>query len=134
MKYLCLVYGEYSALRGLSEQDATALTEECLDYDDALRKSGHLIVAEALEPVAAAKTVRVRGGKPALTDGPFAETKEQLLGFIMIEAPNHADAIGVAVRSPMARLGSIEVRPVKELARQSPQDLAAPLLKQRQRQ
>ena len=117
MKYLCLVYGELSTLTGLSQADARALTEESLDYDEALQKRGHFIAAQALEPVRAAKTVRVRNGKVAVTDGPFAETKEQLLGFVLIEAPNHAEAIKVGAGIPLARLGSVEVRPIKELAR-----------------
>ena len=86
MKYLCLVYGEQQTLAALSEAEAQALTNESLAYDEVLQRSGHLIVAQALAPVRTAKTVRVRKRKVTVTDGPFAETKEQLLGFIMIDA------------------------------------------------
>ncbi len=84
-------------------------------YDDALRKAGHLVVAHALQPVEAATTVRVRNGKLSTTDGPFAETKEQLGGFILIEARDLNEAIQVAAKIPLARRGSIEVRPIREI-------------------
>ena len=86
MKYLCLVYGEEKALDALSEGEMAVLVEESLAYDDVLRRSGHYIESAALQQVNAAKTVRVRDHKTAITDGPFAETKEQLLGFILIDA------------------------------------------------
>ena len=117
MKYLCLVYCEEETLNALSADEMNVLVNDSLDYDDALQKAGHLIVAQALEPVQAASTLRVRNGGLAITDGPFAETKEQLLGFILIEAREQDDAIRAASKIPMARLGSIEVRPIKELAR-----------------
>ena len=98
MKYLCLVYGEESKLETLSD-------EECLAYDAALRKSGQCLAAEALQPVQTATTVRVHNGKVSVTDGPFAETKEQLAGFYLIEARDLNDAIRVAAKIPPARLG-----------------------------
>jgi hypothetical protein len=112
MKYLCLVYGDEQALDALSKGEMEVLVAESLAYDDVLRRSGHYLVSEALQPVKAAKTVRVRDRKMAITDGPFAETKEQLLGFILIEASDLNDAVQVAAKVPMAASGSIEVRPV----------------------
>jgi hypothetical protein len=84
-------------------------------YDDVLRKSGHYVVSAALQRVEAAKTVRVRDRKRLITDGPFAETKEQLLGFILIEASDLNDAVQAVAKFPMASSGSIEVRPVLDL-------------------
>jgi hypothetical protein len=115
MKYLCLIFLAEKELETLSKGEYDALVREHLDYDEALRKSGHLIVSEALEPVQAATTVRVRHGKLSATDGPFAETKEQLGGFYLIEARDLNEAIQVAGKIPSARLGSVEVRPIREL-------------------
>jgi len=115
MKYVCLVYLVEREMAAMTRQEADACTEESLAYDDALRKAGHLIVAQALQPVEAATTVRVRGGRLSATDGPFAETKEQLGGFILIDARDLNEAIQVAAKIPLARRGSIEVRPIKEL-------------------
>lgn len=108
MKYVCLVYMEADKLR-------TVPDKECRACGDGFRKSGLLIAAEALQPVQTATTVRVRNGKVAVTDGPFAETKEQLAGFYLIEATDLNDAIQIAAKIPPAREGSIEVRPVREL-------------------
>jgi hypothetical protein len=115
MRYLCLVYGEEKALDALSEGEMAVLVDESLVYDDVLRRSGHYLVSAALEHVEAAKTVRIRDHKMSITDGPFAETKEQLLGFILIDARDLDDAVQVAAKIPMASAGSIEVRPVLEL-------------------
>jgi hypothetical protein len=115
MKYVCLVYLVESDMNALSKREADACTEESLAYDQALRRSGHFIAAQALQPVETATTIRVRNGKLSTTDGPFAETKEQLGGFILIEARDLNDAIQVAAKIPMGRRGSIEVRPIKEL-------------------
>ena len=115
MKYLCLVYGEERLLDALSKGDMQVLVDESLAYDDALRKSGHYLVSEALQSVETAKTVRVRHRDVLVTDGPFAETKEQLLGFILIEASDLDDAIQVAAKIPLAATGSIEVRPILQL-------------------
>ena len=115
MKYLCLVFLDEKTLNGMPEQDLQALTDESLEYDDVLRKGGHFIAANALQPVQSASTLRVRNGKVSVTDGPFAETKEQIGGFILIEARDLNEAIQLASRIPPARLGGIEVRPVMEI-------------------
>jgi hypothetical protein len=108
MKYLCMVYLEEQKLHAVSDH-------ECAACGIGFRDSGVLIAAEALQPVETATTVRVRNGKLSITDGPFAETKEQLAGFYLIEAPDLNEAIQVASKIPPAREGSIEVRPVREL-------------------
>ena len=109
MKYLCLVYLEQQKLHAVPDR-------ECRTAGDGFKQSGILIAAEALESVETATTVRVRNGKVSITDGPFAETKEQLAGFYLVEARDLNDAIQVAARIPPAREGSVEVRPVRELA------------------
>src|SRR5215203_2886654 len=108
MKYLCLVYLEQEKLRAVPDR-------ECQACGDGFRKSGLLVAAEALEPVATAATVRVRNGKTTVVDGPFAETKEQLAGFYLIDARDLNEAIQIAAKIPPAREGSVEVRPVREL-------------------
>lgn len=108
MKYLCLVYGEEKALETMPDSD-------CLAYDAALRESGHCIASEALQPVHTATTVRVRNGKVSITDGPFAETKEQLAGFYLVEARDLNEAIQLAAKIPPACMGSIEVRPIRPI-------------------
>lgn len=108
MKYLCLVYLEGEKLHAVADR-------ECADCGAGLRSSGALIAAEALQPIETATTVRVRNGKVSITDGPFAETKEQLAGFYLIEARDLDDAIHVAAKIPPAREGSVEVRPVRDL-------------------
>src|SRR5215510_3367893 len=108
MKYLCLVYLEKEKLRAVPDK-------ECMACGDGFRKSGLLVAAEALHPIETAATVRVRNGKVSVTDGPFAETKEQLAGFYLIDARDLNDAIQVASKIPPAREGSVEVRPVREL-------------------
>jgi hypothetical protein len=117
MKYVCLVYLVEQDMNALSKREADACTEESLAYDEGLRRSGHLLAAHALQPVETATTIRVRNGKLSTTDGPFAETKEQLGGFILIEARDLNDAIQVAAKIPMGRRGTIEVRPIKEFKR-----------------
>ena len=108
MKYVCLVYLEKDKLHAVPDG-------ECQACGDGFRKNGLLIAAEALEPVDTATTVRVRNGRMSITDGPFAETKEQLAGFYLIEARDLNDAIQQAAKIPPAREGSIEVRPVRQL-------------------
>jgi hypothetical protein len=115
MKYLCLVYCKERTLDALSPSEWTALTGECLAYGEGIRQSGHCLAAEALQPVRTATTLRVRDGRLSTTDGPFAETKEQLGGFYLIDARDLNEAIQVASRIPPARLGSVEVRPIREL-------------------
>ena len=119
MKYLCLIYIEEKKLDALSKRELDALIDEALAYDEVLRKSGHSLVAEALQPVQTATTVRIRNSKVSITDGPFAETKEQLGGFILIDARDLNDAIQVASKIPPARLGSVEVRPIEEFTSRS---------------
>jgi len=109
MKYLCLVYMEERTLADIPDS-------ECVAYGDSLRKSGRYVAAEALQRVETATTVRVRSGKVSLTDGPFAETKEQLAGFYLIDAKDLDEAVRIAAQIPPARVGSVEVRPVRELA------------------
>jgi hypothetical protein len=111
MKYLCAVYLEPGALQGLSAAERTELDRDSLAYDQELMKKGHFIAAAALQPVKTAKTVRSRGGRIAMTDGPFAETKEVLGGFIFIAARDLEEALRVAAGIPIAKYGSIEVRP-----------------------
>lgn len=115
MKYLCLLYKEEEKRDAMSKSELEALIDEHLAYDGVLRKSGHFIVAEAIQSVQAATTVRVRSGKLSITDGPFAETKEQLGGFFLINARDLNEAIQVAAKIPSARLGSVEVRPIWEV-------------------
>jgi hypothetical protein len=117
MKYLLMCCTEEKKLAGLSRNECDALMDETFAYCEALSKSGHLIMAQALEPVQAAITVRVRDKKLSTTDGPFAETKEQIGGFFLINARDLNEAIQVASRFPSVRFGSIEVRPFRELSR-----------------
>ena len=115
MKYACLIYFEEKHLEGLPERTLNAISAECLEYEEELDECGQFIAAEAFEPVQTATTVRVRGGEVSMTDGPLAETKEQLGGFFLIDARDLNDAIRVASKLPQAPLGSIEVRPIREL-------------------
>jgi hypothetical protein len=120
MKYLCMVLVDEKKITAMSESEAQTLDDESLAYDDTLRKGGHLIAAQALESVTSATIVRVRGGKVSVTDGPFAETNEQVGGFLLIEAQDLNEAIQLAAKVPAIRLGAIEVRPVKELTGSKP--------------
>jgi hypothetical protein len=117
MKYLCMVFFDEEKLNAMSASELQALDDESLAYDDSIKKRGHLLAAQALESVQAATTVRLRNGKVSVTDGPFAETSEQIGGFILIEAKDLNEAIQLASRIPVIRLGGIEVRPIKELTR-----------------
>jgi hypothetical protein len=116
MKYLCLIYYSEADIARMSPQQWRALNAECISYSDSITRSGHRLGGEALEPSHTATTVRVRGGGLATTDGPFAETKEQLAGFYFIEAADLPEAIQLAARIPPARFGSVEVRPVRSLS------------------
>jgi len=113
MKYLCLIYDEEAKMATMSEQDANAFMGEYFAFTEDIKKSGHYLGGEALKPVSTATTVRVRNGKMSTTDGPFAETKEQLGGYYLIEARDLNDALQVASRIPSARMGSVEVRPIE---------------------
>jgi hypothetical protein len=115
LKYLCLVYHDEKELEALSTGEWNALIDEVVAFRERFRESGHFVVGHPLEPVQTATTLRVRKGEVAVTDGPFAETKEQLGGFFVIEARDLNEAIEVASKFPPARLGNLEVRPVREL-------------------
>lgn len=117
MKYVCLAYEEEEKLSRLSPSEWDALRVETGAYVAALRKSGHLIVTHALQSVRKSATVRVREGATSVMDGPFAETKEQLGGFFLIEASDLSEATALAAGWPSARIGSIEVRPIEEVLR-----------------
>lgn len=112
MKYLCLIYDDEKAWQKMSKPETEKINAEYFAFTEGIRKSGHYVAGEALQPVGTATTVRIRNGKVSTTDGPFAETKEQLGGFYMIDAKDLNDAIQLAQRIPSARTGSIEVRPV----------------------
>jgi hypothetical protein len=114
MRYLCLIYDKESDIAGMSKGESEAFMGEYFAFTEGIKKSGHHLGGEALHPIQTATTVRVRNGKVSTTDGPFAETKEQLGGFYMIEARDLNDAIQVASKIPSARLGSVEVRPIME--------------------
>ena len=115
MKFLCIVMVDEKKLDALRSGEARALDDASIANDQALRKSGHLLAANALERARTAATVRVRNGKALITDGPFAETKEQVGGFLLIEARDRDEAIKLAAQVPVAGYATIEVRPVKEL-------------------
>jgi len=114
MRYMCVIYDEEKKLAGMSKEESDAFMGEYFAFTDGIKKSGHYLGGEALQPVQTATTVRVRNGKVSSTDGPFAETKEQLGGFYLITARDLNDAIQVASKIPSARTGSVEVRPVIE--------------------
>jgi hypothetical protein len=114
MKYLCLIYSDRAKIDALPKEELDALVAEYFALTDTIKKSGQYLGGEALQPVRTAKTVRIRNGKVSMTDGPFAETKEQLGGFYLIDAKDLDDAIRVAARIPAARWGSVEVRPIME--------------------
>src|SRR5919107_705449 len=115
MKYLLLCCHEEKKLDSMSKSELDAIMDETMSYCEVLKKSGHLLGVEALEPIQTAMSVKVRNGKLSVTDGPFAETKEQLGGFFLINARDLNEAIQVASKFPSARVGSMEVRPIREL-------------------
>ena len=115
MRFLCLVCFEPQTLAGLSPTEKAALNRNSLAYNDELSRNNQYIAAEALEPVRSARTVRVRHGKTSVTDGPFAEAKEHVGGFILVEAANMNQALEIAAGIPLAKLGSIEVRPIMKI-------------------
>ena len=112
MKYLCLIYDEEKTIAAMPQSESDAFMGEYFTFTDDIAKSGHFVAGEALHPVETATTVRIRNGRLSTTDGPFAETKEQLGGFYLIEAADLNEAIRIAAKIPSARTGSIEVRPV----------------------
>lgn len=114
MRFLCAVHHDEDALAALGDAEGRTLTRDSIAYDDELTMSGHMVLAHALKSTREARTVRARG-RTVVTDGPFAETKEQLVGFILIEAEDIDEAVAVASRIPLARTGAIEVRPIMEI-------------------
>ncbi len=116
MKYLCLIYDEETKLAAMSKAENDAFMGEYFAFTNDIQQSGQYVAGEALHPVQAATTVRIRGGKVSTTDGPFAETKEQLGGFYLVTAKDLNEAIQVASRIPSARYGCIEVRPVVDFS------------------
>jgi hypothetical protein len=120
MKYLCLVYFEEPVLEAMNGAQRDALDCESLDYIDELNQRGQLLACEALQPVRTALSVRVRNARLSATDGPFAETKEQMGGFVLIDAIDLNDALQIVARNPIARYGTVEVRPIMPLERRLP--------------
>ena len=114
MKYLCLIYSDEASWHTMPQMEAETMMREYGAFTESIKKSGQYIGGHRLQPVASATTVRIRNGKLSTTDGPFAETKEKLGGFYLINATDLNDAIHVASRIPGARIGSIEVRPIAE--------------------
>jgi hypothetical protein len=115
MKYLCMVFCDEKKIEALSAAESQTLDDESLAYDQVLREKDQLLAAQALQSVRSAVTVRSQKGKPLVTDGPFAETHEQIGGFLLIEAKDMEEAIKIASKVPVLRLAAIEVRPIKEL-------------------
>lgn len=118
MKYLCLIYDDESKMAGMSKADGDAFMGEYFTFTNEVKQSGHYVAGEALHPVQTATSVRMRNGKLSTTDGPFAETKEQLGGFYLIEARDLNEAISIAARIPSVKYGTIEVRPVVDFSQQ----------------
>ena len=115
MRYLCLIYLDEKEMDALPAAEMNSLNVRHLELNDSLRKSGHFIEAEALEPAASTACVRMHGRKPTVTDGPFIETKEQVAGFYLVEARDLNEAIQIATKLPGGQLGTVEVRPVRQL-------------------
>jgi hypothetical protein len=115
MQYLCLIYTDESADARMTQEQGQALMGEYFAFTEGIKKSGHYVGGNPLQATKTASTVRVRQGKMSTTDGPFAETKEQLGGYYLIEAKDLNDAIQVASKIPAARSGSVEVRPIMKM-------------------
>ncbi|MGQ7248871.1 YciI family protein [Halomonas sp. V046] len=115
MKYVALVYYQEQLINAMSESEWHALNQECIAGVERLTQQGHFVAGQALQSVAEASSVQVRDGEVLVSDGPFAETKEQLAGFYLLDALDLTEALRLASRIPPARFGTIEVRPVREL-------------------
>jgi len=115
MRYLLLIYENEKAWAAMTEEQQGAIFGEYMAFTEAIRKSGNFLGGEPLQPTETATSVCVRGGKRLVTDGPFAETREQLGGYYLVEAKNLDEAIAIAERIPSARMGSIEIRPILEI-------------------
>ena len=124
MKYIALVYYAEEDLKSLSQEKWDAMNRECMSCAENLHTAGHLLDGAPLQPVNTATTLRVRDDKVMLSDGPFAETKEQLAGFYLLEARDLNEALSLAAKIPPAKYGSIEVRPIRELREQDNQHYA----------
>ena len=112
MRYMLLIYDEERKLDMMSEPDRSAMHQQYYEFIDDIRKSGAFLAGDPLQRTSTATTVRAKNGKTVTTDGPFAETKEQLGGYVIVEAKDLDEAVGIAARVPSARFGSIEVRPI----------------------
>ena len=115
MKYICLGYFDENKWEAMSESEQHAFLDECFTYDDVLRENGHIVGGEALQSTRNAVTLRLKNGKVSITDGPYAETKEQLGGFGVIEARDLSDAIQLMSKHPAVKAGPCEIRPVDDL-------------------
>jgi hypothetical protein len=113
MKYLCLIYADESRRLTATKEEAAAMWNAYMSFGEDIKKSGHWLAGDALQPTSATTVVRVRDGKMSTTDGPFIETKEQLGGYYLVEAKDLNEAIQVASRIPGAKVGAIEVRPIR---------------------
>lgn len=118
MRYLCLIYENEKQWESMPKDEAGAIFGEYFAFTEGIKQSGHYLGGEALQPTQTGTTVRVRNGKISTTDGPFAETKEQLGGYYLINARDLNDAIQVAAKIPGARLGCVEIRPIVEFDQQ----------------
>ncbi len=125
MKYLCLIYDEEKKLGAMSKSEGDAFMGEYFAFTEGIKKSGHHLGGEALQPVQTATTVRIRNGKVSTTDGPFAETKEQLGGFYLLDCKDLDEALELAAKIPGASTGSVEVRPVMDFTGASENSLGA---------
>jgi hypothetical protein len=125
MRYMLLIYSPESFWQSISEQERGKIYQEYLDFTDSIRKSGHYVAGDPLERTSEATTVRVRNGKAMATDGPFAETREQLGGYYIVKAKNLDEATAIAERVPSSRFGSIEVRPIVEMPEARAQQAAS---------
>ena len=116
MKFVCLGYIEQGKFEGMSEDQRNAMVDECFTYDDSLRRNGHFAGGEALQPAATAATLRFTGGKVSVTDGPYAETKEQIGGILILEARDMKHAIELMSKHPGVKAGPFEIRPAADLS------------------
>lgn len=115
MKFVCLGYYDEKKWETIPESEQSAFMDECFAYDDVLRERGHSLGGEALQPARNAKTLRFRNGKVMVTDGPYAETKEQVGGFFLLEAENLEHAIQLVSKHPGVKVGPFEIRPVEDM-------------------
>jgi hypothetical protein len=115
MKFVCLGYADYKKMQDYSQAELSAMMEQCLAYDDELRRGGHFLGGEALQLPDQARTVRMQAGHVIVTDGPYAETKEQLGGILLLEARDHDHAVALMLKHPGVKFGPFEIRPANEV-------------------